>query len=60
VSYVIQREDGMFVAPSGMARSYTSMLQRARLFPSREAAQSEACGNERVLSLEEAAAGRLP
>lgn len=61
MSYVLQRiDDDAFVMPPGQAYSYTHKLQQARLFPTREAAQQEACGNERVLSLEEAAKGGRP
>jgi hypothetical protein len=52
--YVIVRiEDGAFVAPSGSASSYTRALQDARVFASREQAERERCGNERVMRLED-------
>lgn len=53
--YVIQRnEDGAYVAPSGSAHSYVKNLQLARTFPTRESAEREQCGNERVLSVDQA------
>lgn len=52
--YVIQREDGAYVAPPGQAHSYTRQLQNARTFDNREAAEREKCGNERIVPLEEA------
>lgn len=55
MSYVLQRlHDGAYVAPPGSAASYTRSLQLAHVFPSKEAAQRAACGNERVLPLEAA------
>ena len=44
--YVVTREDGKFVAPSGSEHSYTDKLQKARIFPDRNAAMREKCGNE--------------
>ena len=53
--YVIIRSDGAFVARSGSASSYTSKLQNAAVFATREAAERERCpGNERVASMAEA------
>ncbi len=53
--YVIQRTDGKYVAPPGREHSYTSKLQHARKFASREAAERDLCiENERVVSLEDA------
>lgn len=53
--YVIIRTDGSFVARSGSASSYTNALQRARTWPTREAAERERCPeNERVTSLQDA------
>lgn len=53
--FVIQREDGKYVALPGSINSYTRYLQHARTFPTREAAEAEVCpGNERVLSIQEA------
>jgi hypothetical protein len=57
MSYVIQRTDrpnDWYVSPPGSLASYTPKLQDARVFPTREAAELEKCGNERVLTLEEA------
>ena len=61
MKYVIQRTDqgGGYVAPSGSQNAYTPQLQSARLYSSREAAEHDSCpGNERILSLEEAAGAR--
>lgn len=38
-----------YVAPAGSERSFTKFLQKARIFPSKQAAASECCGNERPL-----------
>lgn len=55
MAYVIRRnEDGAFVAPSGSASSYVRNLQKARVFPTREAAEADKCGNESVVRLEDA------
>ena len=52
--YVIRRhEDGAFVAPPGQRSSYTTKLQEARVFQTREAAQRECCGNESVVRVDE-------
>lgn len=52
--YVIVRTaDGAFVSKPGSARSYTSKLQHARTWASRDAAEAERCpGNEHVVPLE--------
>lgn len=50
--YVIIRNDGKFVSLPGAARSYTSDMQKARTFLTREAAERERCPeNERVVSV---------
>lgn len=47
--YVIRRDDGQFVTRPGSHRSYTTDLDLARTFRSREEAERELCpGNERV------------
>lgn len=51
--YVIMKGN-LFVAPAGSHKSYTSNIRKARRFSSREAAQADACGNERVVPLEQA------
>lgn len=58
MKYVIMKDsDNMqrvsFVSREG-EHSYTSKLQEARTFQTREAAQAECCGNERARSLDEA------
>jgi hypothetical protein len=51
--YVIQRNDGAYVAAPGSPSSYTRQLERARRFPTIEAAERELCvGNERIVPLE--------
>lgn len=59
MNWVLRRnEDGAFVARSGNARgaSYSHDVLDARLFVSREAAERDACGNERAVTLEQAVA----
>ena len=50
--FIIRRQDqrGGYVAEPGSAKSYTRDRAKARRFPTREAAQAEACGNEVVIS----------
>ncbi len=43
----------MFVAPSGSRHSYVKGLQNARTYPSLEAAQADACGNETPVRVED-------
>ncbi len=54
MSYVIQRYgDGAFVAASPVTGcSYTRDLTKARIFPAKEAAQAECCGNENVVHID--------
>lgn len=55
--YVIERTDqgGGYVAPAGSRGSYVRELQRARTFPTREAAERERCPeNERVVHTDDA------
>jgi len=52
--YVIQRDDGKFVTRPGSEKSYTSDLQKARTFATKEKAEAERCPeNERVVSLDQ-------
>lgn len=47
--YVIKRNgDGHYVATPGSRASYTTNLQAAQKFATKEAAQASACGNESV------------
>lgn len=48
MSWVLRRENGDYVAPSGSHFAYTRFLEVARKYPTREAAKADACGNERV------------
>ncbi len=43
---------GKFVSIPGCKFSYTSTLNNARVFKSREVAERSACGNEYVVSIE--------
>lgn len=56
--YVIQREDGMCVSRPGSHHSYTRKLQDARTYPDHLAARDDKCGNETILTIEQAM-GRL-
>ena len=51
--FVLRRtEDGKFVAPSGSKSSYVRSLQAARVFQTREAAETERCiENETIVSI---------
>jgi len=52
--YVLKRnEDGKFVALPGSKKSYTSNLRDARQFVTREEAECDRCGNERIVNTEE-------
>lgn len=52
--FVIQNDEtGKLVAASGYEHSYTTFLQMARTFSTREAARKEACGNETVYDVQE-------
>lgn len=48
MAYVIQRDNGKFVARQDSKHSYTDKLQHARPFAAYEDAKRECCGNERV------------
>lgn len=52
--YVLIREDGAYVAPSGSPSSYVRALQHARVFATRESAEREKCGNERIVHTDDA------
>lgn len=49
--FVIQREDGAYVAPSGSPRSYVRNVFDARAFRQRKDAERERCGNEVVVDV---------
>lgn len=53
-SYVIIRQDGAYVSDGRLSSSsYTTTLQRARRYASREAAERDLCpGNERIATVE--------
>ena len=47
--YVIWNHDERkYVAPPGQAKSFTHDLRKARKFKTKEEAERECCGNERV------------
>lgn len=48
--YILRRVDqgGGYVALPGSRKSYTKDRAKARMWPSRSAAEAEACGNEVV------------
>jgi len=55
MTYVLRRhEDGKYVAPPGSPKSYVTDLRKARRFPTRAAAEADACGNETAIPYEEA------
>lgn len=50
MTWVLRRnEDGKFVTPPGSEKSYTPAIQRAATWPTKEAAEANACGNERAV-----------
>lgn len=52
MAYILRRnEDRKYVATPGSRQSYTRNIEKARRFPSRQAAESDACGNESVIDL---------
>lgn len=56
--YVIERSDGKWVSDpntNGTGGSYTPLLQRAKVFATRQSAERDCCpGNEHVVSVEDA------
>lgn len=50
---------GHYVARPGEDKSYTPLLQKARVFATRAEAERERCGNETVISVENALEGRI-
>lgn len=51
MKYVIMR-GGLYLAAQGSQKSFTSKLEHARVFYTREAAEADKCGNESVCSLD--------
>lgn len=49
MKYVLKRDDGKYVTPPGSNWAYTTLLQNARVFDTREEAEREKCGNERIV-----------
>jgi hypothetical protein len=58
-TYILKRTDqgGGYLARAGSIKAYTRHLEQARTFASIEDALADACGNERVLTVEEAMGG---
>lgn len=49
MSYRLRRiEDGKYVARAGSPKSYTASKSAARAFKTKEEAERERCGNERI------------
>jgi hypothetical protein len=57
MSYLLQRADGAYVSDphrNGTGRSYTRDLMRAKVYPTREAAERDRCpGNETLVSTDD-------
>ena len=52
--YILQRDDGAYVAQRGSPHSYTRKLELAEIFPTLDAAQRNQCvENERIIALGE-------
>jgi hypothetical protein len=52
--FVLQRNDGFFVAFAGSLHSYVKALQDARVFPTAERADAARCPeNERVVRVDD-------
>lgn len=53
MKYVIKRLDqgGGYVAPAGSKKSHTKDIMSARRFDTKEEAERDACGNEKVCPL---------
>lgn len=50
--FVIMRDDGKYVAPSGQEHSYTARLEEAQVYHNREEAKRNCCAlNEVVVSV---------
>lgn len=54
--YVIVKEDGMFVAANAgiTGASYTKLLQQAKVYPTRNQAMADKCGNESIVPVADA------
>ena len=50
--WVIRNSNGLYVAQAGSKSSFTSSLEKARKFNSRESAQADCCGNEHPESVD--------
>lgn len=51
---IIRLSDAKYVARQGNEHSYTNKLQHAQTFPDRDSAKRDCCGNETIISLEQA------
>lgn len=50
---LFRAEDRKWVAKPGLDRSYTRDMMKAQVYPSREAAEAERCGNETIVPVSE-------
>ena len=51
--YVLKRnEDGAYVSKPGSHNSYTTRLENAQVFDTKEKAEGNACGNEHAMSVD--------
>lgn len=57
--YVIKKRQ-YFVSKAGSKYSYTTNLKKARVFTTREQAEKNKCGNEKVVSVYDELFGYLP
>ena len=57
---LVRHEDGKFVCPAGSEKSYASDLAKARIYPTREAAEADKCGNESVHPITDFLKGTRP
>ncbi len=57
---LVRNEDQKFVCPPGAEKSYTSDLTKARIYPSRETAEKDKCGNESVHPIADFLQGARP
>lgn len=48
---LIRNEDEKFVAPAGQEHSYTKDLTKAQIFRTRDSANANKCGNDRIVPL---------
>ncbi len=60
MAYALQRiEDGKYVSRPGSKSSYTQSIQNARGYDTKEAAEGDRCGNERIVQIDYIGAFRV-